>query len=229
MKIQLEKTEKNALAAILLCLFFYVILPFVLVRFFPSVSALLKNCHWVLIVSPMIFISSLLYLYSRETFITKDDFRDLPVLKIGLCSLGMLPVCGGVSYLWLELLDVLKIQYSKNVPIEDFIRSLGGFELAAAGIFICILTPLFEETVFRRVIFSGIRAHCLPVTSTVITSMLFAILHGILFQLLPLFVLGLYFQILVLREKRLGASIFAHFINNTIAFAVLLLLKYTAL
>ncbi len=225
MKIQLEKTEKNALAAILLCLFFYIILPFALVKFFPALSEQLRNCRWLIIISPMVFISSGLYLYSRETFITGDDFRNLPLLKIALCSLGMLPVCGGVSYLWLELLDKLKIQYAKDVPIEDFIRSISGFELAAAGIFICILTPLFEEIVFRRVIFSGIKTHCLPVTSAVITSMLFAILHGILFQLLPLFALGLYFQILMLREKRLGASIFAHFLNNTTAFIVLLLLK----
>lgn len=220
----LGKNVKNAITAILLCLIFYIILPFVLVKFFPSAAEILRNFRWTMTL-PMLFIGGGLYLYSKEIFIRREDFTGLPLLKISLCSIGILIVCGAVSMLWLKLLEILKINYSKIVPVEDFIRSCSGFELVAAGIFICLLTPLFEEIIFRRVIFDGLKSYFPPVTSAVICSMLFAALHGILFQLMPLFVLGLYFQILCMKEQKLGASIYAHFFNNTLAFCVLLFLK----
>lgn len=224
MKLPLSTQAKNAFAAILLCLIFYIILPFVLVKFFPSAAEVLRKFRWTM-TFPMLFIGGGLYLYSGEIFVRREDFKELPLLKISLYSIGILIVCGAVSMLWLELLELLKINYSKIVPVEDFIRSCSGFELVAAGIFICLLTPLFEEIIFRRVIFDGIKSYFPPITSAVICSMLFAALHGILFQLMPLFVLGLYFQILCMKEQKLGASVYAHFFNNTLAFCVLLFLK----
>lgn len=224
MKLPLSAPIKNAAAAILLCLIFYIILPFVLVKFFPAAAESLRNFRWTMTL-PMLFIGGGLYLYSGDFFISRKDFTELPLLKISLCSIGILVVCGGISILWLKLLELLKINYSKVVPVEDFIRSCSGAELIAAGIFICLLTPLFEEIIFRRVIFDGIKSYFPPVTSAVVCSMLFAALHGILFQLMPLFVLGLYFQALCMNEQKLGASIYAHFFNNTLAFCVLLILK----
>ena len=227
MKFNLQKAEKNAAAAVLLCLMFYIILPFLLVKFFPAAAGVMRNFRWT-VALPMLFIGIMMYLFAKDTFIRRSDFSNLPLLSISLYSIGMLFVCGGVSFLWLKLLDILKIAYNKDVPVEDFIRSCSGAELAAAGIFICILTPVFEEVIFRRIIYDGIRIHLPPVTSAVICSMLFAALHGILFQLVPLCVLGLYFQFLYIREEKLGASIYAHFFNNTLAFSVICIMKFMA-
>ena len=176
----------------------------------------------------MLLIAGIMYFFAKDTFIRSRDFSNLPLCKLSLYSTGMLFVCGVVSFLWLKLLDVLKIPYTKDVPVEDFIRSCSEVELIAAGIFICILTPLFEEIIFRRIIYNGIKPHLPPIASAVICSIIFAALHGILFQFLPLFVLGLYFQLLYNKEEKLGISIFAHFFNNTLAFSVICIVKFTA-
>jgi membrane protease YdiL (CAAX protease family) len=225
LKLNLQKADKNALTAIFLCLIFYIILPFLLMKFFPSAADALRKFRWT-VAFPMLLIAGIMYFFAKDTFIRSRDFSNLPLCKLSLYSTGMLFVCGVVSFLWLKLLDVLKIPYTKDVPVEDFIRSCSEVELIAAGIFICILTPLFEEIIFRRIIYDGIKSHLPPVTSALICSMLFAALHGILFQLVPLCVLGLYFQFIYLKEEKLGASIYAHFFNNTIAFSVICIMKF---
>lgn len=227
MKLNLQKTEKNALCAIFLCLIFYIILPFLLMKFFPSSAEILSRFRWT-VALPMLCIAALMYLFAKETFIRSEDFSGFSPFKISMYSIGMLFVCAIISFLWLKLLDILKISYSKDVPVEDFIRSCNNYELIAAGIFICILTPVFEEIIFRRIIYDGIKSYLPPITSAVICSMLFASLHGILFQLVPLFALGLYFQFLYIKNEKLGASIFAHAFNNTLAFSVICIMKLMA-
>ena len=173
----LPKADKNAIAAILLCLIFYIILPFILIKFFPSTADALRKFRWT-VALPMLFIGAAMYLFAKDTFISRNDFGGFSPLKISLSSLGILVVCGLVSFLWLKLLDILKISYTKDVPVEDFIRSCSGIELIAAGIFICIMTPVFEEIIFRRIIYNGIKPHLPPITSAVICSIIFAALHG---------------------------------------------------
>lgn len=219
------RREKEALAALGLCLLFYVLLPFVIVRFLPGTVDFVRGMKWIIAV-PMVMISLFMFAYAGKFYLKADDFKNIPYIRISLYNLGMLIVCGLASIAWLKLLEILKIQYDKNVPAEEFIRSCEGYEIILAAVFVCILTPFFEEIIFRRIIFDGVRIKCPHVTSIAITSMLFAMLHGIIFQLFPLFLLGVYFQVLYCSENKLGASIYAHFFNNSLAFAALLLLKF---
>ena len=140
----------------------------------------------------------------------------------------MLIVNAAGTLLWMKFLKLLK-HFDTAVPIEDFLKSCGTAELVIAGIYICIVTPLIEESVFRRVIFEGLRDRCPPVFSVTLASLLFGALHGILFQLFSLCILGGYFQILYCRDGKLGSPVYAHFFNNTFAFSMLLLIKYSGI
>lgn len=224
-KINLNSECKEAFAAILLCLLFYMAIPFCLVHFFPQTAQWLDGFKWIVTV-PLFGISLILYFYTGKFYLNVDDFKGVDYGRISLLGFLMLIVCGLSSAGWIKLLELLNIQYNKNVPAEEFIRSCNDYELIAAWIFVCIMTPFFEEIIFRRVIYNGIREKLPPITAVTVTSVLFAALHGVLFQLFPLFLLGVYFQYLYLRENKLGASIYAHFFNNTLAFGALLLVKY---
>ncbi len=224
-KNKITQKEVHALSAVLLCLIFFIIIPFILVHFLPASADWLRKQN-LLLMSPAIIIGLLLKFITGETLLKKSDFINIPFGRISLWSIGMIFLCGAASLVWIKLLEILQIDYSKEVPINDMIRSCADTELIFAGIFICILIPVFEEIIFRRMIFEGINDRCPPAFSTAVTSLLFAALHGILFQLFPLLLLGVYFQLLYNKERKLGLSIYAHVFNNTIAFSALLLLRY---
>ena len=224
-KNKLTAKEYNAIEAIILCIFFFILLPFVLVRFFPAFAEQLREQN-LLLMTPAILIGLILNFTVNEPLLQKSDFINIPFGKISLWSTGMIFLCGGASVIWIKLLEIMQIDYNKEVPINDIIRSCPDSELVFAGIFVCILVPVFEEIIFRRVIFEGISNRCPPVFSMTVASLLFAALHGILFQLLPLFMLGIYFQLLYIKERKLGLSIYAHIFNNTIAFSALLILRW---
>lgn len=226
MRITLSNTAKKAVLAACLCVLLYVLLPFLLARFFPAAAELCRKYQFFSMIIPGIIIYSAVAWYSGDFVLKKSDFQDIDIANISIWSLGILPVNAVGTWLWMELLKILKMPFDFNVPVEDFIKSCSGIELVGAGIFICILTPLIEECIFRKVIYEGLREHFPAVFSITVTALFFAVLHGILFQLLSLLLLGIYFQILYCREKKLGASIYAHFLNNSFAFIMLLFFKY---
>ena len=219
------KSEKNAAAAILLCYGMYIFIPAVLVRFFPAAADFLRQGIWVIIL-PGILVSAFLFIYAKDFFIRKCDFIGIAWGKISICSLGMLIISAVSAWLWFAFLKFMKFEFSTDVPVEQFLRTCHGGELVIAGIFICIITPFIEEIIFRRVVYEGLRNRCPEFFSITVSSLLFAVFHGILFQLFPLFLLGLYFQLLYVGERKLGGAVFAHFFNNTFAFVMLMLLKY---
>ena len=226
MKITFSAKEKQALLAVGLCMSLYIIIPFILVRFFPQAAEFLKQSSILLMMAPGLLLYTTLALYSRNFFLAKNDFCHIPFANISKWSSIMIAVNMLGTFLWMKLLDLLKLQFDTFVPIEDFLKKSSLPELIIAGIYICILTPAIEETIFRRVIFEGLRERCPQVFSMTLASLLFAALHGILFQLFSLFLLGGYFQILYCRDHKLGSSIYAHFFNNSFAFIMLVIVKY---
>ena len=220
----LSKAVKNALTAFVLCILFYIFLPFVIVRWLPQ-SADFFDKHSYLMLLPSAVIALVIMAVCRNFFITADDFKDIPCGRIILCNIGMTILCALASLLWMRLLDVLNIEYDTFVAVEALISQSHGVGLFFTGISVCAVIPLAEEIIFRRVIFSGVFESGKIVFSATAASLIFALLHGILFQLLPLFMLGLYFQILYIRTGKLGASFFAHALNNSFAFGCLLMFR----
>lgn len=224
-KIELSAREKNALFALFLCLFFFVFFPFFLARFCPAVVEFMQRAKLLMLaVAPVIAIA--LRFCCGERFLRAEDLKNIRFLRLSLYGVGMLFVCGISAILWLQLLKMFHIEYDTVVPVEEFIKSCEGAELAAAGFFICLAVPFCEEFIFRRVIFEGLRVRCPLFFSIALTSLFFSALHGILFQLLPLFVLGVYFQTLYMKNNKIGEAFYAHCFNNSLAFLFLMLIRY---
>lgn len=213
--------ERNAFFAVVLCLFFYLILP-ICIGMFPGAAEYFFEHSWfALLPTPLMVL--LLMVYARDCFLKWDDFRDIRIFNIAGLSVVSLIIAALFGVIWMKFLDKIAIPYSKKVEIEEFIVSKNSTELVMAGLMIGIVVPILEEIVFRRVIYEGLRNRLPTVMSVVLASFFFAVLHGIIFQIAGLFVLGLYFQILYLRNKKLGEAIFAHMLNNSFAFVMLVL------
>ena len=87
-----------------------------------------------------------------------------------------------------------------------------------AFIVLVIVTPLYEELLFRGFAFRGIAAESGFWPAAIVTSLLFGLAHGQLNVAVDTFILGLVSCALVWQTRSLWPSIILHAIKNTVAF-----------
>lgn len=80
-----------------------------------------------------------------------------------------------------------------------------------------ILAPIFEETVFRGVIFRGLQTYLGKWTSAILSAAVFSALHFQAYGFIPRFVLGLALAYLCDKHKSLYPSMAMHSLNNIVA------------
>lgn len=97
-------------------------------------------------------------------------------------------------------------------------------ELLAGFISLVILTPIFEETIFRGVLFKGLRRSLPFWVSAVLSSALFAVAHGQWNVALDTFALGMISSYILERSGTIATSITLHALKNGLAFCLLFLL-----
>lgn len=91
-----------------------------------------------------------------------------------------------------------------------------------AFITIVVLAPLLEELLFRGIILEGYLKNYSPANSILISSFLFALIHGNLAQGIGALVMGIVVGLLYWRTKSLLFCIALHIINNLTAFLLLI-------
>lgn len=84
-----------------------------------------------------------------------------------------------------------------------------------------ILTPIFEETMFRGVLFKGLRRSMSFYPALIVASLLFALAHGQLNVSLDTFALGLLLGYLTEKTGSIVPSILLHALKNSVAFIIL--------
>ncbi len=84
-----------------------------------------------------------------------------------------------------------------------------------------ILTPIFEETMFRGVLFKGLRRSMSFYPALIVTSLLFALAHGQLNVAIDTFALGLLLGYLTEKTGSIVPSILLHALKNSVAFIIL--------
>jgi len=105
-----------------------------------------------------------------------------------------------------------------------------GFEMMlnykiAGFITVCIIAPVFEETLFRGILLRGLLQHNTgPVIAIILSAFLFGIAHLNPWQFMGAGMLGIVFGFVYYRTKSLWLCIFLHALNNTISF--LMMVRY---
>lgn len=93
-------------------------------------------------------------------------------------------------------------------------------EVWAVVTVICI-APIFEEILFRAKIFSVFRSTLSPTLSAVVTSAIFALMHGFTGVAIEAFLAGMIFSYVYIATSSIFAPIILHVFNNVIAFVMM--------
>ena len=83
-----------------------------------------------------------------------------------------------------------------------------------AVIVLAVFPAITEELIFRGVVFNGLRSRFSDWQAIALSSLMFALMHGNLQQLIYPFLLGMVMSWMVLRTGSLVSSILVHFTNN---------------
>ncbi|MDR0979629.1 MAG: CPBP family intramembrane metalloprotease [Candidatus Nomurabacteria bacterium] len=98
---------------------------------------------------------------------------------------------------------------------------LFGANLLIAFFFICVVTPIMEELIFRGLIFGRLRAKLGFILSATITSLIFALAHGQWNVAIDVFALSMVACGFREITGNINAGIIMHMAKNTLAFYLL--------
>jgi len=141
--------------------------------------------------------------------------RGFAPLHLGLVVLLVLPlgiVAGEVSAWAAEVLPSFS---------DDMLADMSELPLWLVFVAGCLLPALGEELFFRGFLSRGLIGNCGLLEGTLLTSVLFGLLHIDPVQACGTFVLGLGFQYIFWTTKTLALPIVAHLLNNMLAFVML--------
>ena len=153
---------------------------------------------------------------SAEFGLQKIEFRDFCI--IFAAYFGIILLGAAVAPLWEELLSFLNIECAKEQEIVELFRSAGKRDRVFILISTCIITPVVEEVLFRRIIYDWFfrwTKNC--GTAVIVTSMLFSVVHFFILGIPGLFIMGVGFQLVYLFRQNLLTAIILHGVVNSVA------------
>ena len=116
---------------------------------------------------------------------------------------------------WKLFLDHMAIEYAEQQMLM-MVKNATRHEQIQLYFAICVITPIVEEVLFRRIIYGGWAQIHRP-TALFGTSLLFSLAHFFLLGIPGLFIMGLVFQLIYLLRKNLLTAILLHGLVNTVA------------
>lgn len=157
-----------------------------------------------------------------------------PIALLGLSRPRGRDLLAGLIGFWMALPAVLAASWatsailghspvSSNPALERILSASPG-ELLALGVLIALAAPLFEEILFRGVLFGGLRRPLGPWGAGLVSSVLFALLHGDPQAGLVLAVLGGIFAALYHKTGSLWPAVLAHALWNGATVTAMLVL-----
>ncbi len=167
-----------------------------------------------------------------------EGLRETPVLPyfLAIPIILVAQIAGSaVSTLWERLWKFFPHLYSvldkyetaSDTTMQGLVTATGLLDLALILLFVAIVPALAEETLFRGFAQTNIersgRWHARPYTALFVASLLFAMMHGSLFKLPGLFVLGYTIGWMTYRTNNLFVGGVGHAVNNGFIVAALYL------
>ena len=146
--------------------------------------------------------------------------RRVALADIKWCALVIIPLLltvGIVTVGWTSLLELFHIPFMVKQPWLTVIKEYHGVQLVQLFFGLCVLPPVVEELLFRRLIYGELLRFG-AVTAFVVTAVLFSVCHFFVAGIPGLFVLGVAFQLMFLKQKNLAAAMVLHGLVNSAAF-----------
>ena len=142
-----------------------------------------------------------------------------PGLARWALPIGALAVSLVLTAVYTNVVDWAGWDFLKPPGIPEGI-ALGGPAVVVTYLMVVLWTPLTEEVFFRGFIFPGLAGALGVVPAGIATSVLFALAHGDVAVLVPIFVTGLVLAWLYHRTGSIWSSFAAHALQNLLALSV---------
>lgn len=143
-------------------------------------------------------------LMDQHYFFDTSNLKQIPIYGI---SAGLLLAGVGICYLWvLQRLPIVELP-KKQLPISVQVEWI--YVLAVIG------APIFEELLFRGLLFNGLRSSFTFWPAALISAALFAVVHPAI-SFVPVFLAGLVTAYVFDRTKNLVTPMIVHAIYNLI-------------
>jgi membrane protease YdiL (CAAX protease family) len=126
----------------------------------------------------------------------------------------VLPLLGGIAFIWQSLLRITGQEVTPQSLVGVFADSPSPGFSALLVFFAVVVAPVTEELVFRRGLFRFARQHLPRWAALLVPSLLFAALHQNLASFAPLVVLGVVFSLAYERTGNIAVTMIAHGIFN---------------
>jgi uncharacterized protein len=196
----------------------------------PIVKMLLPTENQQLAVFVGINLLGLLGMLSIAFMISGHNWRSLGIKKPSFKAvMEVLPafavyfvISTALMLLAIKLFPSFKVDQAQDIGFQDLKSNL---DLVAGFLSLVILTPIFEEIIFRGVLFRGLRTRYQFWPCAIVVSVIFAAAHGQWNVALDTFALSLIMCVLVERSKSILPSILLHAAKNSVAFVFLFLLN----
>ena len=195
-------------------------IPYVSFRFF------IKPVEWPTTLDSFIFYSAkigsqiLIVLYAIRKIRKTEIFNLKNEVNLPFNSNLIFGILGGLSLIF--LMEPLERVFPATNSLQEHFGNLIKLKF---GSLICVvlLSPILNELIFRSVILRGLLKNYNPGYSILLVSVLFAIFHLNLLQVVVSFCLSLFISFVYWQTRSLGLSILVHVINNGMAYLVILL------
>lgn len=175
---------------------------------------LMNNMNWLALISGLLtlFILWLVFLIRR-----KKIFQEVGLHKFNKRKVLPLILLGGATAFFVScVLSLLPLPESLMESYMESSQGLLSGSLAVMILSTVIVAPIVEEVVFRGLILSRLKKSMNVWVAIVISSLLFALMHGQLLWSTYTFFLGMLLVIIAERLNTIGASIILHMAFNLV-------------
>lgn len=179
--------------------------------------------QWLAFLLPLIFFTARKYKLKWEHF----GFVRVGILKTLGLVIGSYFLYIGITL----IISLVSIYNNIKIPgyqIQESVLPLFGTDilgLIVAGIAIVLLAPLIEEVLFRGFLLRTLVNKIGIIWGSVVSALVFALLHVPWQSIIPIFILGLILNSVVIRSKSLWPAIGFHILNNAITFVIQILIE----
>lgn len=190
-------------------------------RFFPESDFINKTLVYCLEMIPAIIFA---YLVGRSKMIQAEvTGNDIPHSPINSPNFGkMNPVLFFIVIAFAALafpvfIDPISSLMKTPEWFEKIMGSMMGGNRLWTFVTVSLCAPLLEELICRGFICRGLLQHKSPTAAILWSAFIFAVMHLNPWQGLTAFILGAFFGWIYYKTRCLWATIFLHFMNNTLS------------
>ena len=164
----------------------------------------------------IIFLPSLIYLLWRGNIAETIGIRRIPLVTVPLLVLLMILFIPLIS-----LLNVISMFFAENLIGVTAEQILSGHSLALSIVMIALVPAIFEEILFRGIVYHDGYRQVNPVKGALLCGLMFGLLHMNLNQFMYAFVLGAVLCIVLEATGSILATMIMHFTLNSYSMVML--------